>query len=71
MLTTYKLFEYNLLWNCLEFNDKMDLTFQTRIFNNLKDSHAICLKFAGRFFTSLTMLRLNQKVISALQSNKI
>ena len=66
-----KLFEYNLLWNCLEFSDKMDLTFQTRISDNLEDDHTICLKFGGRFFTSLTMLELNQKLVSTLQLNNM
>ena len=32
------------------------------------DRHAICLKFGGRFFTSLTMLGLKQKLVSAIQS---
>ena len=27
-----------------------------KIFNNLQHRHAICLKFGGKFFTSLTML---------------
>ena len=49
----------------------MDLTFQMRISNNLEDDHAICLKLGGRFFTSLTMLELNQKLVSTLQLNNM
>ena len=54
--TTYKRFEYNFWWNCLEFSDKMDLTIEMKISNNAIHRHAICLKFKYRFFTSLTML---------------
>ena len=54
MSTTYKLFEYNVWWNCLEFGDKMDLTIRMRIMNNVKHLHTICLKFENIFFTSLS-----------------
>ena len=45
-------------WNCLEFIDKMDLTIEMGIFNNVRHRHAICFKFGNRFFTSLSMLGL-------------
>ena len=35
MSTMYKLFEYNFWRNCGEFRDKMDLTIQREIFNNV------------------------------------
>ena len=59
--------------NCLEISDKMDLTIQARIFNNLNHRHATCLKLGDGFFTSLTMLVLEAKssICSTIKENLI
>ena len=62
----YRLFEYNFPWNYLEFSNKMDLTIKRRIFNNVKDRHAIFLKFGDRFFAALTISGLEAKVSTYL-----
>ena len=74
MSTIYKLCKYNFLWNCLEFSDKMDLTFQTRIINNIKHHrHTIFLKFRYRLLTSVTILGLetNASIYSTIKENLI
>ena len=67
------LFPYNFWWKCLEFSDKMDLTIQMKIFNNVKHRHEICLKFGDKLLISLTMLGCEAKVsiCSAIKENLI
>ena len=50
---------------------KMDLSIQMGIINYVKHRHTICLKFGGRFFTSLSMLGLEEKarICSAIKEN--
>ena len=45
MSTIYKLFGYNFWFNFLEFRDKISLTIQLRLFNEVKYRDAICLKY--------------------------
>ena len=51
----------------------MDLITQLRIVYNVKHRHAICLKFADKCFTYLTMLWLQAKasICSAIKENLI
>ena len=67
------LIEYNFLWNCLEYSDKMDLTVQMKTFDNAKHRHAICFEFRERFLSSLTMLGCKAKtsLCSAIKENLI
>ena len=39
----------------------MDKIIRMTIFKDVKDRHAICLKFGYRFFTSMTMFLLQAK----------
>ena len=56
--TTSKLFGNKFWWN---YFNKMSLTVQMRISNNVKRRDAIYLKFDYRFFTSPTMIGLELK----------
>ena len=46
----------------IEFSNKMNLTIQRKIFNNVKHRQGIYLKYRDRFFTLLTMLGCEAKV---------
>ena len=61
------------MWSYLKFSDKMDLTIQTKMLNNVKDRHTICLKYGDRFLTSSIMLRLEAKdsICSTMKENLI
>ena len=51
----------------------MDLTIQTKTFNNVKDRHAIFSKFGDRFFSSLTMLgpEVKASICSTIKANLV
>ena len=67
----YKLLEYNFLWNCLEFSNKVDLTIEIGAFSNVKHCHAIYFKFKDRFFKLLLPCEeLKQKPVSVLHLKK-
>ena len=46
----------NFYGNCLRFSDKMTLLIRIKAFNNLKNRHAVCLKFRDIFLFSPTYL---------------
>ena len=48
----------------------MNVTIRRRILYNVKHGHAVCLKFGGRFFTSLTMLGFEAKVSYLLYNQR-
>ena len=44
-----QIFGYIYVVELFKFSDKMDLTFQIRIINNVRDRHANCLKLGDDF----------------------
>ena len=51
--------------------DNMGLTIRMKIFNKVKHHDTVCLKLGHRVFTSLKMLRLESKPVSALKLKKM
>ena len=49
------------LHTSLKFSDKIGLTMQIRMFNNIKHLKTISFTFGGRFLTSLSMVELAWK----------
>lgn len=50
--------------------DNIGLTIRMKIFNNVKHHDTVCLKLGHRVFTSLKMLQLEPKPVSALKLKK-
>ena len=66
-----KLFEYNFLWNCLEFSKEVDLAIQIKVSNNVKHSHAIFFKFGDRLTFEDKRLESKASLYSTLKENLI
>ena len=60
-------------WSWWEFNSKIDVTVQMRIFYNVNRLHAIFFQFEERLFISLAMLGLEAKarICSTIAKNLI